>query len=106
LPRAALAKVWQGEFSAAWRHPADVPTTLKRGDAGAGVAWVKQQLALLDGKVDAELGPAFYDQGLEDRVRKLQSAYGLATDGVVGPETLFALAALSQDGPHLARNID
>ena len=106
LPRSALAKLWQGEFSATWRHPVDVPATLKRGDAGPGVAWVKQQLALLDGRLDAELGPAFYDQVLEERVRKLQSAYGLATDGVVGPETLFALAALGQDGPHLARNVD
>jgi general secretion pathway protein A len=106
LPRGALGTVWQGEFSAAWRQPPEVPATLKRGDAGTGVAWVKQQLARLDGKADAELGPAFYDPALEDRVRKLQSAYGLAADGIVGPETLFALAALGEDGPHLARNVE
>jgi general secretion pathway protein A len=106
LPRTVLGTVWQGEFSAAWRLPPEVPATLKRGDAGTGVAWVKQQLARLDGKADAELGPAFYDPALEERVRKLQISYGLAADGIVGPETLFALAALGEDGPHLARNVE
>ena len=106
LPRTALAGLWQGEFTAAWRLPSEVPPTLKRGDAGAGVAWVRRQLALLDGRSEAELGPAFYDQALEERVRRLQLAYGLAADGIVGPETLFALAALGGEGPHLARNVE
>ncbi len=105
VPRGELGRLWQGEFIAVWRLPADVPVTLRRGDTGPGVAWVKQELARLDG-VTGDLGPAYFDAPLEERVRKLQSAYGLATDGIVGPETLFALAALSPDGPHLARNVE
>lgn len=106
LPRVALGKVWSGDFSVIWRLPPEVPATLKRGDAGAGVVWLRRQLALLDGGGDADLGPAFYDATTEERVRKLQNAYGLAADGIVGPETLFALAALSPEGPHLARTIE
>jgi general secretion pathway protein A len=105
LARASLSKFWNGEFIAVWRLPADVPnTSFKRGDAGAGVAWVKGKLAALDGRT-AESGPAFFDAELEDRVRKLQIAYGIKADGIVGPETLFALSALDDSGPRLARTV-
>jgi general secretion pathway protein A len=106
LARASLSKLWSGEFVAVWRLPADVPTaSLKRGDAGAGVAWIKDRLAALDGGAAAESGPAFFDTELEERVRKLQTAYGIKADGIVGPETLFALSALDDSGPRLARTV-
>ena len=53
----------------------------------------------------AESGPAFFDADVEDRVRKLQTAYGIKADGIVGPETLFALSALDDSGPRLARTV-
>jgi general secretion pathway protein A len=106
LARASLSKFWNGEFVAIWRLPADLPAqSLKRGDAGAGVAWVKDRLATLDGGAASESGPAFFDAELEDRVRKLQAAYGIRADGIVGPETLFALSALDDSGPRLARTV-
>ena len=105
LKKSDLAGLWNGEFSAIWHIPADVPTTLRPGDAGAGVAWVKARLARMDGKT-ADAGPAYFDAALEERVRKLQTAYGIKPDGVVGPETLFALSALDDTGPHLFRTID
>jgi general secretion pathway protein A len=43
---------------------------------------------------------------LEERIRKLQVAYGIHPDGIVGPETLFALSALDESGPHLAREVN
>ena len=79
--------------------------SVKRGDAGPGVAWVKSRLAALDGGGNAEAGPAFFDADLEERVRKLQTAYGIRADGIVGPETLFALSALDDSGPRLARTV-
>jgi general secretion pathway protein A len=38
-------------------------------------------------------------------VRGFQSAHGLLADAVIGPETLFALAA-NDPGPHLLRTLD
>jgi general secretion pathway protein A len=105
IDKARLGDVWAGEFIALWRLPANVPPRLHAGDAGDGVAWVQRQLARMDGKAN-EPGPAFFDAALEERVRKLQTAYGIRPDGIVGPETLFALSALDPQGPHLARNLE
>lgn len=106
LTRQELQRLWRGGFAVTWRVPPDLPSRLRSGDAGNGVSWVKQQLARLDGDAEAALGPAFFDSALEERVRKLQAAYGLTADGIVGQETLFALSSLGNDGPRLARTAD
>lgn len=106
LPRAALTRYWSGDFIAIWRVPGTITGPLRKGDAGAGVAWAKQNLSHLDGGADAEAGPAYFDAEFEERVRKLQLAYGIQADGIIGPETLFALSALEETGPHLTRNIE
>ena len=36
----------------------------------------------------------------------LQDAHGLVPDGVIGPETLMALAARENEGPRLRRVLD
>ncbi len=106
LPREALTRFWSGDFIAIWRVPTALAGSLRKGDAGPAVAWAKQNLSRLDGGADSETGPAYFDTDLEDRVRKLQLAYGIQADGIIGPETLFALSALDQSGPHLTRNIE
>ncbi len=106
LPRSDLTASWQGDFIAIWRAPATHAGNLHRGDAGPGVAWAKDRLSRLDRGSNGEAGPAFFDAELEDRVRKLQLAYGIRADGIIGPETLFALSALDEAGPHLIRNIE
>jgi general secretion pathway protein A len=101
-----LHDLWNGEFMAVWRLPNDVPAALHTGDAGNGVAWAKQQLARMDKGKAADGGPAYFDAALEERVRKLQTAYGIKPDGIIGPETLFALSSLDENGPHLYRSIE
>jgi general secretion pathway protein A len=106
LKKSDLAQVWKGEFSAVWGLPPGIPATLHQGDAGPGVAWIKAQLAMMDGGKADDTGPAYFDAALEERVRKLQIAYGIKPDGIVGPETLFALSALAESGPHLYRKVE
>ena len=98
-----LARLWQGQFMAVFRLPAEIPQALQRGDAGPATAWVAGQLARYDNGPTHAQGPSFYDAALEARVLNLQKGFGLVADGIVGPETLFALASLDADGPHLAR---
>jgi general secretion pathway protein A len=106
IDKNALHDLWKGEFVAVWRLPAGIPATLHLGDAGPGVAWIKAQLARMDAGKAADTGPAYFDAALEERVRKLQVAYGIKPDGIVGPETLFALSALDETGPHLFHNVE
>ncbi len=106
LPRQSLQRHWSGDFIAIWRAPALSAGNLHRGDAGPGVAWAKDRLHRLDNEANGETGAAFFDAAFEERVRKLQLAYGIKADGIIGPETLFALSALDESGPHLTRNIE
>jgi general secretion pathway protein A len=101
-----LRTFWNGDFIALWRLPEHVPAKLRVGDAGPGVAWVQAQVSRMDAIKPADAGPAYFDATLEERIRKLQIAYGIRPDGIVGQETLFALSALDQNGPHLARDVD
>jgi general secretion pathway protein A len=107
LSRGSLSKVWNGDFIAMWRLPADAPASVKRGDGGAGVAWAMDRLATFDGGASsAKARGATFDAAFEERVRALQQAYGIKSDGIIGPETLFALSALDDAGPHLARTVE
>ena len=103
IARADLAHFWQGEFVALWRQPADIPATLALGAMGPAVAWVNARLKTFDG-VEATT-PEVFGPALEARVRALQQAFGIRADGIIGSETLFALSALDDAGPHLARTV-
>ncbi len=105
LGRRELDRVWNGQFMAIFRVPADIPQTLQRGDAGPATVWVASQLALHDHGPGNAQGPSFFGAELEARVRRLQKGFGLVADGIVGPETLFALASLDESGPHLIRDV-
>jgi general secretion pathway protein A len=105
LARGSLSKVWNGDFIVLWRLPAEVTAPLALGASGPAVAWVMERLKTFDG-VDGTAPQAGFDADLEARVRKLQQVYGIKADGIVGPETLFALSALDDAGPHLARTVE
>jgi len=105
VTRGALQVVWRGRFLAPFRVPAWMPSRLQRGDAGQAIGWVRQQLRQLDGDSSASYRPLIFDAALQERVKKLQRAYGIPDDGIIGPETLFALSSLDDRGPHLARDV-
>lgn len=98
--RTELEGAWLGDYIALWTHPVYVPDTVRLGETGPAAAWIKEKLERFDGRRTA-LGPALFDAEVEDRVRRLQIHYGLLPDGIVGPETLFVLSSLEEDGPHL-----
>jgi general secretion pathway protein A len=101
LARAELENAWLGEYFAVWRAPAFLSERIRLGDSGAEVAWVRQSLNAFDKLTVSEEGPAFYDAALQERVRRVQTQFGLLPDGVVGPETEFALSTRAPGGPRL-----
>ena len=99
LERLALQQAWTGEYAALWRGPETLADPPSADGRGAAVDWVH---ARLDPKY---AGPAVLDAAMRDAVRGFQQARGLATDGVIGPETLLALAS-REPGPRLRTHLE
>src|SRR5690606_11547794 len=104
VDRATLQQAWSGRYSAVWRSSAGLLPAPARGAAGASVDWLRERL-VREGVAAAAAPGTGFDDALVDSVRRFQRARGLAVDGVVGPETLFALAS-GDAGPRLLRRLD
>ena len=111
--RAALERVWTGEYAALWRAPAAVsatleangrvPAALAAGARGPAVEWLRGRLP--SHYLPASDGPAQLDDAMRAAIRRYQRARGLTADGVIGPETLMALSS-DQAGPRLLRTLE
>ena len=71
---------------------------LATGASGPVIDWVAAQLQ--PRYLAAGAGPARLDAEMREAVRRYQRARGLASDGVIGPETLMALSP-RDDGARL-----
>ena len=98
VSRLLLARHWQGDYTALFRAPDGMAGTLPANAQGSTVEWVHARLPDYD-------GPALLDAGMAQAIRAFQQAHGIAADGVVGPETLMALA-VRDEGPRLQRTLD
>lgn len=107
LSREAFATVWHGHFYAPFRLPPELPPVMRQGSTGPGVAWLDEQLRRVGGVEGGHRGEdnRVFDADMRRRVRALQRRFGIPDDGIVGPETLFALTSLDTAGPHLAHSV-
>ena len=97
VPRVVLQSAWNGEYTTIWRAPADVVAPLAPGSVGTTAQWLQQHLS--PGPA-ASPATATIDADTLADVRRFQAAHGLVADGIIGPETLFALSA-ADPGPQL-----
>jgi general secretion pathway protein A len=95
--RVTLQRLWNGDYAALWRAAPGLAMPLVPERDAVATAWVRERVA-----PQAAMTAAI---ALSDEVRRFQSAHGLVADAVIGPETLFALAA-NDPGPHLLRTLD
>jgi general secretion pathway protein A len=94
LPLAELTYHWFGEHLLLWRPGIPQPKDLTPGMRDAGVLWLREALARLDGETSPVNNPSpLYDSELEARVREFQRAHMLTVDGIVGARTQVAIIA-------------
>lgn len=111
VERETLRTYWSGEYRALYQLPAGFPNTARLQDQGEVVLWIRERLANALGEVLTEpvaieevgdVDPTLvFDAAVERRVRDVQEIHGLLADGIVGPETGFALSRYADGGPRL-----
>lgn len=97
-----LASLWTGEYLYLWRPPMGFDTAVGLGSIGLDVIDIAQRFGRYD-KTNQVLADEVFTQALHERVIQFQAQQGLKTDGMVGRETLVALAANMNERPSSAR---
>ncbi|MFC5569847.1 AAA family ATPase [Lysobacter yangpyeongensis] len=101
IDRIALARYWNGDYAALWRGPSGIAWPVTNGTPT--LRWVRDRLTPHYLPIDAV---AQLDADMQAAVRRFQDDSGLVSDGVIGPETLMALAARGETGPRLLRGLE
>jgi general secretion pathway protein A len=78
---------------------------MRAGFAGPDVGWLREQIEHIQGVDLASPSPLYFDDVLRQHVMEFQRSNGLATDGIVGKNTLIRLNSQSGNPgiPRLAR---
>jgi general secretion pathway protein A len=100
-----IDRFWDGSFILVWKAPPVAMRLISRGMRGKDVAWMRMRLDTLEGKTSKGQASDVYDAELEQRVIAFQRSRSLASDGLVGPETIaqLMLAIRDSDMPSLSR---
>jgi general secretion pathway protein A len=98
---AALAPLFDGEYTTFWKVPRGFRDQVGAGDQGPDVDWIAERLAQMNKAaappVDQPLG-----KHTQELLRDFQASQNLKADGVVGPRTYMRLNQLSGvDEPRL-----
>ena len=96
LPLDQLNSLWSGEFLLLWKRGPLAIRRLAPGSRGPDVVWIRQRLALAEGRhLQKPLSPVF-DASLRGELISFQTGHGLAGDGVAGVRTLIALSEVGR----------
>jgi general secretion pathway protein A len=100
-----IDRFWDGSFILVRKAPPVAMRLISRGMRGKDVAWMRMRLDTLEGKTSKGQASDVYDAELEQRVIAFQRSRSLASDGLVGPETIaqLMLAIRDSDMPSLSR---
>jgi general secretion pathway protein A len=82
---------WFGEYTLLLQAPPGGQLLLRTGDRSPDVAWLREQLEVVQGVKVPSTDPQLFDYALQNQVLEFQRSHGLVADGVVGKNTLIQL---------------
>ncbi|RZB38139.1 MAG: L,D-transpeptidase YcbB [Desulfobacteraceae bacterium Eth-SRB2] len=93
----ALLKYQKIKRSGCW-HEVPSGGKLRKGDYGTRIAALRSRLIISGDSTDStNSNQDYFDEVLEDGVRRFQARHGLKVDGIVGSKTLLALNVPVED---------
>jgi general secretion pathway protein A len=105
IPTRQIDPYWHGDYVLLLQAPPNGAMNMRAGFVGQDVEWLREQIERIQDADLASPNPLFFDDALGLQVLEFQRNNGLATDGIVGKNTLVRLNSLSGDPgiPRLAR---
>ncbi|MBU0767657.1 MAG: L,D-transpeptidase family protein, partial [Proteobacteria bacterium] len=95
--KSALLKYINIKISGGW-HKVPVGLKLRKGDTGKRIAALRSRLIISGDLADSKNGDEeYFDETLENGVKKYQARNGLKIDGVLGSDTISALNISVED---------
>jgi general secretion pathway protein A len=91
FPLSEVGRFWFGKYLLLWRPPKPEQETLRLGDRGEAVVWVRDALARYRREPLATNSNDLFDKELEAQLREFQKRQRLTVDGVAGRTTLAQL---------------
>jgi general secretion pathway protein A len=99
-----FATQWTGHYSLLWRAPSFVQGTLRPGERGPAVEWLRSAISQIQGVKVQAVKHVEFDDVLMRQIKQFQLAQGLIPDGNVGLQTLIRLVGVAdKTGPKLLR---
>jgi general secretion pathway protein A len=86
---------WFGEYTLLLQAPPGGQLLLRTGDRSPDVAWLREQLEVVQGAKVPSTDPQLFDYALQNQVLEFQRSHGLVADGVVGKNTLIQLNSIA-----------
>ncbi|MEE4186157.1 MAG: AAA family ATPase [Gammaproteobacteria bacterium] len=101
---AELSRLWLGEYLLLWRPQLGAVKAFVPGMEDPDVGWLRQSLALIQGRPIDPMNSNVYDEELEARVRDYQIERRIDVDGMAGQQTQILMNSdLDIGAPRLAR---
>ncbi len=102
----ALEDLWFGEYIFLWRPPPVYTGTIRPGDTGKVVEWLKGRVAGIPGKAGLLTENSALEGDLLKWIIEFQRSRKLKPDGLVGPHTLIHINTLTDsDVPRLVETM-
>jgi general secretion pathway protein A len=99
VPVDELERHWSGEYRLLWKAPPAGSVTLRAGDRGGDVKWLRDQLQQVTGLTSIAPDPRQFGAGLQELLKSFQRSHELNADGVAGARTFIYLNNLTGQQP-------